>query len=81
MTSPFRTDLPPGLRTEYFATQETAEALATKYGGEAFLEPSGPGIMNGEPAWFIAFTGKRVPWNAGDLYVYLQNHPTYDPSK
>jgi hypothetical protein len=76
---PFRQDLPWYFRETFFATEQTAKALAAAYGGEAFLEPTGPGVLNGEPAWFIAFPGKRVPWNAGDLYVYLQNHPDYDP--
>jgi hypothetical protein len=80
ISNPFRQDLPAGLRPSFFATQDTATALATAFGGEAFLEPTGG--MSGalEPAWFISFPGKRVPWNAGDLYVYVQNHPEYNPA-
>lgn len=80
VSNPFRDDLPTGLRPSFFATEETAKALAAAFGGTAFLEPTGPGILNGEGAWFISFPGKRVPWNAGDLYQYLQNHPDYNPA-
>jgi len=78
--NPFRDDLPQGLRREFFATPEMAQALAVATGGQAFLETSG-GMAGGlEPAWFISYPGKRVPWNAGDLYQYLQNHPEYNPA-
>ena len=77
--NPYREDLPLYLRKEYFATEETAQVLASHFGGEAFLEPGGsPPLF--EPAWFIAFPGKRVPWNAGELYEYLQKHVDYNPA-
>lgn len=80
VSNPFRQDLPWGLRSTFFATEETAKALAAAFGGTAFLEPTGGMTGALEPAWFISFPSHRVPWNAGDLYVYLQNHPSYNPS-
>ena len=80
VTQPYRTDLPEGLNPYFFATLETANALAAKFGGTAYQEPTGPGILNGEPAFFISFPGKRVDWNAGMLYQYLQKKPDYNPA-
>jgi len=75
---PFRTDLPPGLNVKQFATQETAITLATKFGGTVYLEPgNNPG--SGVPALYISFPNSK-PWNAGDLYEELQQHPDYNPN-
>lgn len=78
--NPFRTDLPAGLRVQFFATADMASHLAEYTAGTAFLENTG--AMSGalEPAWFISYPDKKVPWNAGDLYVYLQTHPNYNPA-
>lgn len=79
----YRDDLPTYLRASFFATPEMASALAAYVGGIVYTEGMGDTPGSGVPALFIR---DRVdenpswkPWNAGDLYEYLQSHPTYHP--
>lgn len=83
LPSPFRTDLPPGLEQQYFATELTASIMASILGGKARLN-SDSNLGGMVPVWVVDFFSPggvtHQTWNAGYLYLYYQQHAGFTVS-
>ena len=80
LPNPYET-VPAGMNQAYFATAATALVMAALVpGGVPRFETSG-GVSGGmEGVWMIDYPNAiphKITWNAGDLYRYYQQHPTY----